>query len=116
VADRTGAVIADAGLNVEHAIGLDHEQAVEPDRPGAIRADRDADAAHFRSLPLAALQLALVPTEHLRAFIQRLLDERARHVLPHRLRTGRRAERRLAFGRVETANGHLIDPEFARRL
>ena len=31
VADRPGSVIADPGLDVEAAIGLDHEQAVEPD-------------------------------------------------------------------------------------
>ena len=42
----------------------------------------DADAAHLRSVPLAALRLPLVPLEQSGALVQRLLDERAGDVLP----------------------------------
>ena len=70
----------------------------------------------FDAVALAALRLALVPLEQLGALVERLLDERARHVLPRRLRTGRRAELRLALRRVDAADRHLIDAELARRL
>ena len=45
---RMRAEVADAGLHVQLAVGPDRHQAVEADRPGAVRADGDADAAHLR--------------------------------------------------------------------
>src|SRR5579862_3547594 len=116
VAHRAGAVVADPRLHVEQAIWLDHEQPVETDGPGAVRADRHADAADLRSVAFAAQDLALVPPEQLGALVERLLDERARDVLPHGFRTRRWSEERLASGRVDAANRHLIEPELARRL
>ena len=48
VEDRMRAVIADAGLEADAAVRLDDEQAVEADRPGSERADRNADGSRLR--------------------------------------------------------------------
>src|SRR5204863_2540847 len=116
VADRSGTVIADSRLDVEPAVGLDHQKAVESDRPGAVGAHRDTDAADFRSVALAALQLAFVPPEHPGTLVERLLDECARDVLPDRVRASRWAERRLSHGCVDATHLYLVDPQLARRF
>ena len=108
VAERLGAEVADAGLDVHLAVRLDHEQPVEADRAGDEHARRDAVAAHFRSLAFAALRLALVPAEQLRTAIERLFHECAGRMRPLPARVGR-AEQRLAFGCVDPVNRHLID-------
>src|SRR5678816_1001583 len=116
IADRSGPVIPDPRLDIQLAIGLDHEQTVEPDGAGAVRAHRDANAAHLRAISLAALLLALVPLEQRGALVQRFLDERAGGVLPDRLGTGGRAKQCLSGRRIDAADLHLIDPELARRF
>ena len=93
VEHRFGAEIADARLDRHAAVGLDHEQAVESHRAGRVGADGDADAAHLRSVALAAPRLPLVPPEQLGALVERLLQERARRVVP---RAPARSARRTA--------------------
>src|SRR6266850_1526681 len=114
VAERFGAEVADAGLDVHPAVRLDDEQAVEADRARVVRADRDAAAAHPRAVAHAAARLALVPLEHLRALVERFLDEAAGRVRPVAARV-RRAELRLARRRVDLADLDLIDTELACR-
>src|SRR5256712_5033797 len=115
IAHRFRSEIADARLDVHAAVRLDDEQAVVPGRPGDERARRHAVAANFRPLTLAALRLALVPPEYLRAAIERLLHERARRIRALTARV-RRTEFGFSLGRVDPMDGHLIDTELARRL
>src|SRR5213083_3079425 len=110
------AVIADAGLEGDAAVGLDDEQTVEANRSGGERADRDADAAGLGALTLAAVQrLLLVPLEELAPFVERFLDERARDVVLLAVRE-RRPERRLAGRRVDPAHVDLIEAEHSGGL
>ena len=95
--------------------GLIDEQPVEAGGAGDERAHGHADAAHLRSGALARSRLALLPAEQLGAAVERFLDERAGRVAALALRVGR-PELRLALGRVEAADRHLIDAELARRL
>ena len=96
------------GLDVHLAVRLDDEQAVEADRPGDEAADRDADAAHLGAHALADRALRSSQPKTSLPF-QRFLDERAGRVALLPFTVGR-AELRLALGRVEPADGHLIDP------
>src|SRR5262249_45970168 len=109
------AKIADASLDGHAAVRLDDEQPIEADRTGAVRADRDATAAHLRSLALPAPTLALIPVEDLRSFVERLLDETAGRVGPLTARI-RRAESGFAGRRIDPPDLDLIDPELACRL
>src|SRR2546428_2206792 len=115
IAHRFRSEIADARLDVHAAVRLDDDEAAVPGRPGDDRARRHAVAANFRPLTLAALRLALVPPEYLRAAIERLLHERARRIRALTARV-RRTEFGFSFGRVDPMDGHLIDTELARRL
>src|SRR5439155_15356950 len=110
---RLGAEIADAGLNHQTPVRLDDDQAVEPHRSRRVRADGDADPACLRADAFAAGRFPLLPPEQLRAFVERLLEERARDVvlLPARVE---RAERRLAFRRVDAMNRDFVDAELPR--
>ena len=65
--------------------GLITNRPSKPVEPATNVLDGDADAAHLRSLTLAALRLALVPLEQLGAAIERLLDERAGRIARARL-------------------------------
>ena len=47
--------IADAGLDIDPAIGLDDEQAVKARGAAGVATDRYADAAHLRAVPLAGV-------------------------------------------------------------
>src|SRR5216683_2737594 len=113
IAHRLGSEVANPRLDVHPAIGLDDEQPVVAGRSGNERARRDAVTANLRALTLAALRLALVPPEHLRAAIERLFDERASRVCPLTARV-RRTERRFAFRRVDPMDGDLVDAQLAR--
>src|SRR3989442_1071205 len=115
IAHRFRSEIADARLDVHAAVRLDDEQAVVPGRPGDERARRHAVAANFRPLTLAALRLALVPPEYLRAAIERLLHERARRIRALTARV-RGTELRFPFGRVDPMDRDMIDAELARAL
>ena len=86
VAHRFGAQVPDAGLDIHPAVGLDDEEAVEPDRPGDERAHRHADAAYLRALTFPARGLPLVPLEEIPAAVERLLHERAGGVRARTLR------------------------------
>src|SRR6185295_20137212 len=58
--------VADPRLELEAAVRLDDEEAVEPDRAAGVRTDRHADATGFVALLLAADRRFLgVPAEHL---------------------------------------------------
>ena len=114
IAERLGAEVADARVQAKPAIGQQHEQAIETGRARDKRADGHTGAAHLAALALAASGNACGPVELLRALVERLLDERARGV---GLLTAcvRRAELRLAFRRVDPADGDLIDAELPAR-
>ena len=58
VAERLGAEVADARVDVHAAVRLDDEQTVEAGRPGDERADRDAEPRTFVPfrLPLRAFR------------------------------------------------------------
>src|SRR6185436_13479609 len=101
--------IADSRLDVEFAVWTNGHQAVVADRAGAVRADRHTETANLRSLPLAGPCFALIPVEDFGAAIERVFDESARDVAA--FLAGRSAVERLAFGRVEAANCHLIEAE-----
>ena len=75
---RLGAEIADARLDVQAAVRLDHEQAVEAGRAGEERAGADAEAAHFGALGACRCALRSFHWNSVRAVVERLLDERAR--------------------------------------
>src|SRR4029077_2315729 len=112
VHDRVRAEVADSRLELHATVRLDDEQSIETDRPGRIRADRHTGPAHRRSRPLAAARDFFLPVEDLSAFVERVFDERAGHVLTLTASV-RGAELRLAFRRVDFVNGDLIDPELA---
>ncbi len=113
---RLGAEVADAGVHVHVAVGLDDEQAVESGRAADETADRDADAAHLGAVALAAVRLARIPAELERALVERLLEEAARRVRAIRPRAFAGPNLRLACGRVDLPDLHLIDAELARSL
>ena len=108
IAERLGAEVADAGLDVHPAVRLDDEQPVEPGRAGDERAHGHADAAHLRADALAGCALRssqlnssapLSSASLTNALVQyRTLAARVR-----------RTERRFALRRVDAADGDLID-------
>jgi hypothetical protein len=106
------AEVADAGLHIQLAVRPDRHQTVVADRAGAMRANRHADAADLRSIPLAGACLAFVPLEELGAAIEGVLHERARDVAT--LATRRWPVEGLALRRVDPADRHLIEAEFFR--
>src|SRR4029077_13590333 len=108
IRERLGPEVANTRLDVHLPVRLDDEQRVESGRSGDERADGDAEAAYLRADALAGLRLALVPAEHLGALVERLLHERTRGVGTLAARV-RRPDRRLAFRRVDAADGDLID-------
>src|SRR5262249_7852799 len=63
VHDGVRAEVADAALELHAAVGLDDQQAIEPDRARRVRADRNASAAHLVADALAAARLLLFPVE-----------------------------------------------------
>src|SRR3954470_21812289 len=89
IGERFGAEVADAGLHVHLAVGLDDEQAVKADAPRVVGADRHAAAAHLVPYALSVACLAFVPLEHLRALVERLIDEAAGRVGAVAARIGR---------------------------
>src|SRR4029450_8310381 len=107
VEDRMRPEIADTGLHIQLAVRADGHDRVPSDRSRPVRTDGDADAAHFRSLPLTAAGFACFPVEDLGALVERFLDERAGHMRALAVRTGRAVDR-LAFRRVDPANRDLI--------
>src|SRR5438477_12854585 len=109
------AEVADARLYVELAIRSDRHQAVVADRAGSVLPYCDTDPAHFRPVARAGASLALLPFEQLGATIERLFDERARHVAARAARIGR-AVQRLALRRVDPPDRDRIDSEFLGRL
>ena len=104
--------IADAGLDVDAAIGLDDEQAVKARGAAGVTADRHANAAHLRAVALAGVHFPFIPLELLGAAVERFLDERARRILL--LARHERSERGFAFRGVHAPDGHLIHAEFPR--
>ncbi len=115
VGERFSSEIADSGLDVHLAVGLDDEETVETHRAAAIGADGDAHAADLRAVALYATRDPFGPVELRRALIQRFLDETACHV-PALASSVGRPELRLPFRRVQLADRHLIDAELARRF
>src|ERR1700689_2398647 len=109
-----GAEVADPGLDINAAIGLDDEQAVEANRATRIAADGDADATNLGAVALAGAYFSLVPLELLGAAIERFLDKGAGCVLL--LAGHERSEWGFAFRGVNAADGNLIYAEFARGL
>src|SRR3989442_8854782 len=105
------AEVADARLHVELAIGLDRHQAVVADRAGSMLPYCDTDSAHLRPVACAGASLALLPLEQLGATIERLFDERARHVAARAARI-RRAVQCLSLRRVDPPDRDRIDSEF----
>src|SRR6185436_11344536 len=104
------AEVADAAVDVEPAVRLQHHDRVEAHRARAVRANGDADAAHLRALADAARHLPLVPAEGLFATIERVLHEGAGHVTALAVRQRRRIDG-LALRRVDAADGHLVEAE-----
>src|SRR6266853_3413309 len=94
-----GAEIADPGLDINAAIGLDDEETVEAHRPAGVAADRCADTSHFRAIALAGFHFPLIPLELLGATVQRFLDECAGGILLFPIH--KRTERGLSFGAVD---------------
>src|SRR5918994_2341771 len=77
---RLRAEVADPSLDIEMAVRLDDEQAVEASRPADESADGDTDATNLTAHTLAAVRLTNVPAEFEGAFVECLLQETARRV------------------------------------
>ena len=113
VEDRLGAKVADAGLDRDTTVRLDHEQPVEPHRSGRISADRNADTANRRPFALAGSRLPRFVLKEVGSPVQSLLQERAGRVIATACRVWT-AKRRLPLRRVDPVDGHLIDAELVR--
>src|SRR5215467_1541401 len=107
---RVGAEIAHASMDVKLAVRRDPQQAVKAVRAGRVIALADADAGHLAAVALARAGLLLVPVEHARALVERLLDEGGRD------RAAVRADLVLRLRRVGRADRDAVDAELARRL
>src|SRR4029077_19284768 len=115
VEHRVRAEVADARLDLQAAVRLDDEQAVESDRAARVRAHGDADAARLVALATRGGEhrLARFPLELVAALVERFLHERARHV--GRPAVGPRgSEWRVARRRVDLPHLDLIEPELSR--
>src|SRR5580692_10841470 len=66
--------IADTGLDIDMAIGLDDEQAVKARGAAGITTDRYADTPHLRAVALAGAHFSFIPLELLGAAVERFLD------------------------------------------
>src|SRR6516165_1453766 len=112
VDDRVGAEVPDAGLDRQPAIGLDHEEAVEPDPAAEIPAHRDADAADLRSAPTLGAGLALLPLEELGTTVDGFLQERTGDVGPLAL-GARGTHLGLSSRSIDPTNRDLVEAELA---
>src|SRR5579863_9269213 len=56
IGPRFRSQIADPGLNVNPAVGLNHEKAVEARSAAGVTTDRDTHSSHLRTDPLAGLR------------------------------------------------------------
>src|SRR5205807_2671996 len=75
---REGAKIADAGVDVELAVRREAQEAVKSVRAGRVVALTNPDAGHLAAVALARTSLLLIPLEHARALVERLLEEGGR--------------------------------------
>src|SRR6266568_8813346 len=114
VDDRLCSQVADSGLEVHTAIRLDNEETIESDRAANITAERYADAAHLCADPLRRARDPLTPFELLCPAVEGFPEERACRIRP--LAFHFRPEWRLALRTIDSADGHLVEPEFARRF
>src|SRR5262245_53620676 len=107
---RESAEIANAGVDVELAVRRDAQEAVEAVRAGRVIALADTDAGHLATVALARAGLLLVPVEHPRALVERLLDEGRRD------RAAVRADLAARVRRIGRADRNAVDAELACRL
>src|ERR1700676_3877369 len=114
IAPGLGTEIADPGLNIDFAIGLDDEQPIKARRPAGVTADRHSNATHFRTVPLAGMYFSFIPFELLGPTIERFPDERARGICL--LPIYERPERSLSRRSIDSPQSALIDSKLARGL
>src|SRR5262245_32479247 len=107
---REGAEIADTGVDVELAVRRDPQEAVEAVRAGRMVALSDADAGHLAAVALARAGLLLLPVEHLRALVERLLHEGRRE------RATVRTDLAARVWCVDLADRDAVDAKLARHL
>src|SRR5690606_4749490 len=105
-----GAEIADAGMDMQLAVRLQHDETVEAARARRMERLPDADADDFRAVTLPAARALLLPAELARTHLERLAKMRAGHAaLPG-------TETRRAVRRVDAPDLEPVDAELARGL
>src|SRR5215510_6935295 len=113
VDNRVSAEVADAGLDGQPAVGLDHEESVEADPAAEVSAHRDADASDLRAEPTLGVGLALLPLEELGAPVDGFLQERTGDVGPLSLGV-RGTQFGFSSGSIDPSNRYLVETELTR--
>ncbi len=105
VGEGVGAQVADAGVDLELAVGSHHHEAVEAERARRVARERDADAGDLGSLLLARQLLDVVPVDQRFRLVDRLADERAGEAALVAVELRRRV------GRVDAAQLEPVDAQ-----